>query len=235
MPERPSRATQCRKNALPFIHGNENLGKNFILGFAMPDLATSHSGTEHGVAAAAAHHVGADIRALRRSRGITLADLAGDLDRSVGWLSQVETGKTEPAIADLRVISSIFEIPISFFFRNEQIFEEDRGVVVRAAARAGLGSKRAGLTEELLSPHLSGDFEMIRSVFEPAASSGWIEARPTHEGGYLIAGRLDLTIGERRFHLSAGDSFQFQNERYCWTNPASRVAEAIWIVSPPIY
>lgn len=183
----------------------------------------------------AAHHVGADIRALRKSRGITLADLAATLDRSVGWLSQVETGKAEPGIADLRLIAGFFELPISFFFRNEQLYEADRGVVVRAAARAGLGSKTEGLTEELLSPHLSGEFEMIRSVFEPGASSQWIEARPTHEGGYVVSGCLSLTIGDQPFELEAGDSFQFQNQGYCWTNNGTVPAEVIWIVSPPVY
>jgi len=34
--------------------------------------------------------IGSDIRALRRSRNWTLNDLAEQLDRSVGWLSQVE-------------------------------------------------------------------------------------------------------------------------------------------------
>ena len=34
--------------------------------------------------------LGADLRALRKARGVTLAELAADLNRSVGWLSQVE-------------------------------------------------------------------------------------------------------------------------------------------------
>ena len=34
--------------------------------------------------------LGADIRALRKARGLTLAELAQTLGRSVGWLSQVE-------------------------------------------------------------------------------------------------------------------------------------------------
>ncbi|MFB0939400.1 MAG: helix-turn-helix transcriptional regulator, partial [Paracoccaceae bacterium] len=34
--------------------------------------------------------LGADLRALRKARGLTLSDLATALGRSVGWLSQVE-------------------------------------------------------------------------------------------------------------------------------------------------
>ena len=47
-------------------------------------------------------HIGNDIRALRRSRNWKLADLAEQLGRSVGWLSQVERDVTEPALEDIR-------------------------------------------------------------------------------------------------------------------------------------
>ena len=60
--------------------------------------------------------IGADIRALRRSRGWTLSDLAERLDRSVGWLSQVERGQSEPALADIRALAGLFGLPVSFFF-----------------------------------------------------------------------------------------------------------------------
>ncbi len=182
-----------------------------------------------------AHHVGADIRALRRSRNLSLTELSADIGRSVGWLSQVERGQTEPGIADLRRIAQRFGAPISFFFRNDDAPEHERGVVVRAGARATLGSRREGLTEELLSPNLSGDFEMIRSVFEPNSASEPIPARPTHEGGYVVSGALTLWIGERRFDLAAGDSFQFRNASYRWENAGDVAAVVVWIVSPPVY
>ena len=179
--------------------------------------------------------VGGDIRALRLSRAVTLADLAGRIGRSVGWLSQVERGLYEPGIPDLRVIAGIFDIPISFFFRNDTAREGERGIIVRKMARATLGSRRGGLVEQLLSPHLSGDFEMIRSEFQPRAKSRTIAARPSQEGGYLVTGQLLLTIGPQRHALQAGDSFQFQNQAYAWENPGEEPAVAIWIISPPIY
>jgi len=179
--------------------------------------------------------VGADIRALRKSRGITLADMATMLGRSIGWLSQVERQQTQPAISDLREIAQMFEIPISFFFRNEIADEDERGLIVRSKTRARFGSRRDGLIEELLSPSLSGDFEMIRSEFAPHSKSNLIKARPTHEGGYLIAGEITLWIKGKQFELYTGDSFQFQNEEYQWENRSNETAILIWIISPPIY
>lgn len=162
-------------------------------------------------------------------------ELAGAIDRSVGWQSGVERGQFEPSISDLRRIAGVFEIPISFFFRNEDAGPGERGTIVRARSRYALGSLETGLSEELLSPDLSGDFEMIRSVFAPGASSNEPTRRAAQDGGYLVRGELVLWIGERRHHLRAGDSFQFQNQPYRWHNPGDEAAVVIWIVSPPVY
>lgn len=179
--------------------------------------------------------VGGDIRALRKSRDIRLIQLAADLGRSTGWLSQIERGQAEPAISDLRNIATYFDMPLSFFFRNEQAAEGEQGFIVRKSTRGTLGSRMGGLVEELLSPHLSADFEMLRSEFEGGAKSDWINARPTQEGGYIITGRLDLWIKDRKFELNEGDSFQFQNEPYRWENPTDEITVAFWVVSPSVY
>jgi len=42
--------------------------------------------------------VGTDMRALRKSRSITLTELAYILGRSVGFVSQIEHGLSEPSI-----------------------------------------------------------------------------------------------------------------------------------------
>ena len=60
--------------------------------------------------------LGADLRALRKARGLSLADLAASLKRSVGWLSQVERDLSEPSIDDLRMIAQHLGIPISMLF-----------------------------------------------------------------------------------------------------------------------
>lgn len=180
-------------------------------------------------------HVGADIRSLRKSRGMTLNELATGLGRSIGWLSQVERGQTEPSIPDLKLVARTFGLPVSFFFRNEAAPEAERGLIVRRRGRAVLGSKEDGLTEELLSPDIGGGFEMIRSVFEPGARREIMVPRPTEDGGYVVSGMLELTVTGRTSLLGPGDSFQFRGEAYGWHNPGSEPAVVIWIISPPIY
>ena len=180
--------------------------------------------------------VGNDIRALRKSRGVTIKELSLVLGRSVGWLSQVERDQANPSIKDIATIASHFGVNISFFFRTANQRPEERGLVLRSAERSSIGSSESGLIEELLSPSLGGSFEMIKSTFAPRSSStGMRTPRKTEDGGVLLSGQLTLRIGDLEVHLNAGDSFQFVEKEYGWSNSNSEPAVVIWIVSPPIY
>lgn len=179
--------------------------------------------------------LGPDIRALRKSRGLTLQELAAALDRSVGWLSQVERGQTTPAIPDLARIAEYFGLTISFFFRSAARDAGERGLIQRAADRVALGDLAKGLSEELLSPSLTGGFEMIQSTFAPGARGEGRQSADREDGGVLIRGRLRLRIGVVETDLTPGDSFQFKGQSYAWENPGPDPAVVIWVISPPIY
>ena len=180
------------------------------------------------------HTLGADLRALRRTRGLTLTDLSERLGRSVGWLSQVERDLSAPSVTDLRHIAAALDVSVSMLARHEIPVEED-GFVVRKAGRRPFGSRVSGLVEELLSPDLTDDFEMVHSTFEPGSEIGETVTRPTQEVGYLISGKLDLTIGPRQFTIHPGDSFRIRGEPFRWANPYDDPACAIWVIAPPVY
>ncbi|WP_197507521.1 MULTISPECIES: XRE family transcriptional regulator [unclassified Mesorhizobium] len=176
-----------------------------------------------------------DIRALRKARGLTLAEIALKLDRSVGWVSQVERGLSIPSLGDLRAFAELFGVPLSLFFSHDVPAEEERGVVVRAGSRRSLGTSESGLVEELLSPDLGGSFEMLRSVFAPGAELKTEARRPTEEAGYVASGTFELEIGGVWHRLSEGDSFRFEGMPFRWRNPGADPAVVIWVVSPPVY
>lgn len=176
-----------------------------------------------------------DIRALRRARGLTLAEVALRLGRSIGWVSQVERGLSQPAVDDLRQLAEQFGVPISMFFGHDAANEAERGVVVRAGHRRTLGSSETGLTEELLSPDLGGSFELIRSEFAPGAERSVEVRRATEDAGYVVSGRFDIEIDGTWHGLGEGDSFRFSSKTYRWRNPGDVPAVVIWAVSPPVY
>lgn len=179
--------------------------------------------------------LGADIRALRKARGLTLTEIAAHLDRSVGWLSQVERDLSEPSISDLRLIAECLGVPMSMLFAHHSAPADEQGYVVRAGSRRPMGSGSEGLIEELLSPDLTDDFEMVHSTFQPHSRMQTPANRPTQEVGYMVSGRLELIIGGRAFSVGPGDSFRIKHEPYQWANPYDEPAVAVWVIAPPVY
>lgn len=179
--------------------------------------------------------IGSEIKALRKARGQTIESLVADLDRSVGWLSQIENGLSEPSISDLKKMALHFGVPLSFFFQNENTNENERGLIVRAENRRSLGNSVEGLTEELLSPDLNGAFESVRSVFWPGCELDEPVWRDTQELVFVVSGILDLEIDGTWHRLGAGDALYIKGNRYRWRNPGDVEAITIWTISPPIY
>lgn len=178
--------------------------------------------------------LGADIRALRKARGLTLVELGDVLGRSVGWISQVERDLSEPSITDLRHIAKALNVSVSSLFRSAAP-EHEQGMIVRGDARRPIGSRGAGLVEELLSPDLTDDFEMVHSTFEAGGAITEPVQRPTQEVGYIVSGRLDLWINGTTYSLNAGDSFRIRGEPFRWMNPYAAPCVAIWVIAPPVY
>ncbi len=195
-------------------------------------MSSSAAKLQHG---AGERLLARDIRALRKARGLTLAEIALRLGRSVGWVSQVERGLSTPSLSDLRAFADLFAVPVSLFFSHDVPAENERGVVVRAGSRRTLGTSESGLVEELLSPDLGGSLEMLRSVFAPGAALSTQASRPTEEAGYVVSGTFDIEISGVWHRLAEGDSFRFEGKPFRWRNPGAVPAVVIWVVSPPVY
>lgn len=179
--------------------------------------------------------LGADLRALRKARKLTLMEMSQTIDRSVGWLSQVERDISSPSIDELRNIAAALDVPISLFFGQADAKQNEIGRIVRKDTRRQIGSGENGLVEELLSPDLTDDFEVLRSVFKPNAGQSDYVARGTQEVGYILSGSLRLWLSGTEFVLNEGDSFRIKGERFKWENDKDEDTVVIWVIAPPIY
>lgn len=188
-----------------------------------------------GVVGAVDNVLADDLRAIRRGRGLSLADVSARIGRSIGFLSQIERGLSTPSIEDLRRLAEVYQTPFSLFFGNPDADPADRGHIVRRERRRQLGSVEHGLVEELLSPDLSGDFEMLLSRFSPGAESTALHRAEIEEAGFVVSGMLEIEIERRWRCLEAGDSFRIRGEPFRWRNPGDATAVVIWVVAPPIY
>jgi len=179
--------------------------------------------------------LGADLRALRKSRRLTLETLGERLGVSVGWLSQVERDISTPDTATLQQFAVEFGVPMSLFFGQSRGPENEVGRIVRAGRRREIGEREGGLVEALLSPDLTDDFEVIHSTFMPGSARKKAALRPTQEVAYLLSGQLDIWLGDEFFAIHAGDSFRVRDQPMRWSNPYNNPAVAIWVIAPPVY
>lgn len=178
--------------------------------------------------------LGADLRSLRKSRKLTLEDLAGQLGKSVGWLSQVERDLSTPDPEDLAHMAQIFDVPQSLF-SGPATPASEVGRVVRKTKRRAIGERVPGLVEDLLSPDLTDSFEVVQSTFLPGAGLTKPVQRDTQELAVMITGRLDIWLGDQAFTVAAGDTFRVRDETLRWANPYDTPAVAVWVISPPVY
>lgn len=180
--------------------------------------------------------IGRQIRDLRKSKRVTLVELAQQINKSVGYLSQVERGVSALPIPVLQAISTALDVQISWFFHSDsEAPADEQGFVVRSQSRRTLDYSGMGIREELLSPRLSGQLQMIMTTLEPGASGGKEpRQRQGEEGGYVRSGCLELTIGDRVFLLNAGDSFTISgDEPHLVRNPSSEDTEVVWVLVGP--
>lgn len=183
--------------------------------------------------------IGHQIRDLRKAKGVTLQEMASRIQRSVGYVSQVERGVSNLPIVLLQSISEVLGVQVTWFFHSEteQALDE-LGHVVRANARRELNFTGTGIHEELLSPGMSGSLLMILTTFSPLASSNEPpRKRKGEEGGYVQSGCIKLTINQQVFTLQAGDSFSIKKEEvFRAHNPSSNEsAVVVWVITPPNY
>lgn len=190
------------------------------------DVMTTHVTSES---------LGQDLRVLRKQRGLTLAELGEAVGRSVGWLSQVERDISEPSMEELDSLATALGVSVRSFFTKSPALPREEGRIVRKDARRPLSPRVTGLYEELLSPDLTDDFEVVHSTFAPGAERLDDTRRATQEVGIVVSGQLEVSIGGETYVLRPGDSFRVREEPFRWANRTNEPCVAIWVIAPPVY
>ncbi|MRG54030.1 cupin domain-containing protein [Phyllobacterium sp. SYP-B3895] len=178
-------------------------------------------------------HVGKTLRELRRSRRITIQQLANGLNRSTGYISQLERGLSQPTLKDLYAACTIFGVPMSWFVDLADKQPEagrEKDLIVRGVHRRFMLHR--GARTELLTPELDSDVEFMLSTFEPG-----LETEPKNvpttgaEYGYILKGQLELWVDEEKFDLFEGDSYRFdRSSTYRSRNPSkTEPTIIIWV------
>ena len=179
-----------------------------------------------------AHHRGSMIRRARKSRDMTLNDLAEKTGLSVSFLSQVERGIINPSINSLRKIALALSTPLSSFFDESQ---PTKGPVVKKGERRVLINKDSRLVYQLLSSNESRRIELLLTRLDIGATSA--DSPMSHKGdeaALLLQGGCRLELGDDRYDLWEGDAIYItENTPHRFTNTGTVRLIIVSAISPP--
>jgi transcriptional regulator with XRE-family HTH domain len=157
--------------------------------------------------------IGAQVRALRRSADLSIADLATAAEMSPGMLSKIENGTISASLSSLDALSTALAVPITTLFaahedrRDCSFVEAGHGVIIE---RRGT---KVGHVYNLLGHSLRGDV-----VLEPYLITLKEDAVPytgfQHDGVefiYMLGGEVTYRHADQEYHLKPGDALMFDS------------------------
>ncbi|MDP3407742.1 helix-turn-helix domain-containing protein [Bosea sp. (in: a-proteobacteria)] len=176
--------------------------------------------------------IGAGLRRLRRERSLSLVDLAARTNLSIGFLSQIERGKSSPTLRALASMADALGVGIGDLFPQTGVVGDQTATIVRGGARSALQLWRSGIRKQLLTPHTEGSKLSLYLVeMERGASTG--DELYTHggeEAGLVMSGAMALRVESESWTLLEGDSFRFLSSRpHRFSNAADGETRVLWV------
>jgi transcriptional regulator with XRE-family HTH domain len=179
--------------------------------------------------------LGARVKALRESAGLSLRDLTDRSGVSAPMLSQVERGETSPTLTVAARIAAGLDLRLSQLLRLD---EGGSVTVVRAGERQRGGNKRRGHSLEVLTSSQPGQrAELSRHILAPAGATGAADDPPMHEAGsretaLVERGSVVLICDGQRHELKEGDCVTFDADLpHHFENPTTAEAAFLAVVS----
>jgi DNA-binding transcriptional MerR regulator/mannose-6-phosphate isomerase-like protein (cupin superfamily) len=178
----------------------------------------------------AASAIGPRLRQLRSKRALSLAEVAGAVGISVGFLSAIERSQMSASVGTLRKLARFYRTNILDFFdpteSNIRLVRPQKRKVLEAGP---------GVRMELLA---WGNTVMEPHLFRIASQAGSGESY-AHEGEeflFLLRGELKIDLAGEEYSLKRGDSFYFESATpHHWKNPGQSETWVLWINTPPTF
>jgi transcriptional regulator with XRE-family HTH domain len=188
--------------------------------------------------------VGARLREIREGHNLSQREIAERAGVPHGQISMIERNHSSPSVASLRKILSGVPMTMAEFFeseaaprRTDQVFFTPRDLIDLTSK---LSSRDGACPRGLLSLRQVGDarahnLQILHEVYEPGADTG--ETMLEHdasEGGVVISGELEVTVGRDVRVLKAGDAFLFSSRKpHRFRNLSDRPAIVVSACTPP--
>lgn len=163
--------------------------------------------------------IGANLAEIRKKRGLSLDKVAELSGVSKAMIGQIERGESNPTVATLWKIALGLRVSFSEFITEKQQTVE----LVRYADLPPVVDEAGGMKVYLLFPYRPAQpFEAFIVTLAP----GCRHASDPHEPGaeeyiLLMAGTLEVAIGQATYRLQAGDAIRYRADQpHAYSNAA---------------
>jgi len=181
--------------------------------------------------------VGERLKKLRLSAGLSQRQLAQYAGVPHGQISMIETNRSSPSVASLRKILGGMGMSMAEFFEPEthdpdQVFF---GPDALSDLTSQLGSKASKLTLKQIGNAKDHGLQILKEHYAPGADTGeTMLSHPANEGGIVLIGEIEVTVGTQTQILRAGDSYLFDSQQpHRFRNISDTPAEVISACTPP--
>ncbi|MCC4246570.1 cupin domain-containing protein [Stappia indica] len=153
--------------------------------------------------------IGGRLRTLRAAHGLSQRTLAKRAGVTNATISLIESGRMNPSVGALKRVLDGIPVSLTDFFAFEPGAE--RQVFFQAEELKEIGKGRISYRQ--VGGNLFGRrLQILHERYEPGADTG--RAPLSHdgeEGGVVISGRLEVTVGDQRKILGPGDAYAFDS------------------------
>jgi transcriptional regulator with XRE-family HTH domain len=159
--------------------------------------------------------VGARVRAVRETKGLSLKDVALRTGFSEVNIAQIEAGEVLPPLGDLVKLARALEMKMGYLLAQGEsrpytvVRKKNRKTVSRYASQK---TARYGYTYESLAPEKRDrNMEPFLVTLEP---TGGDEPPSTHDGEefiFVLEGEIEVLLGDNREVLSPEDSIYYDS------------------------
>jgi transcriptional regulator with XRE-family HTH domain len=179
--------------------------------------------------------LGGRLRAVRQMQGLSQRELAKRAGVSNAIISLIEQNRTSPSVGLLKKVLAGVPMSLADFFAGEltprrQVFFA-AGELTEIAGRGGLSYRQVGrdLTGRAL--------QILHERYAPGADTGETLLRhDAEEGAVVIRGRLEVTVGDQRRVLEAGDAYYFDSRLpHRFRNIGEEECEVVSACTPPSF
>jgi transcriptional regulator with XRE-family HTH domain len=178
--------------------------------------------------------VGAQLRAVRTLYGLSQRELAKRAGVTNGLISLIEQNRVSPSVSSLKKVLDGIPMSLSEFFTvdltaSQQVFYSgdeltdlgDRNVSLRLVG-ARRTNRAMSVMHERYAPGSDTGADMLRHEGE--------------EGGVVVRGRIDLTVGGETRNLGPGDAYYFTSAiPHRFRNSGTEPCEIVSASTPPTF